>query len=88
MHERAMSAEEKEERKRTRQMAGFTEDQIMSELDGAVNMPTVQFDPVLALGEGTRQLSWIWYSISDRERQMGDVDSCKFCLLSHASVSL
>lgn len=77
MHERAMTAEEKEEHQRTRRMAGFSEEQIVGELDGAVNMPTVQFDPVLALGEGARQLSWIWYSISDQERQTGDVDGCR-----------
>lgn len=77
MHERGMTAEEKEVHKRTRRMAGFTEEQIESELDGATNMPTIQFDPVLALGEGRRQLSWIWYSISERERQSGEVDGCR-----------
>lgn len=76
MHERGMTAEEKEDHIRTRRMAGFSNEQIEGELDGAVNMPTIQFDPVLALGEGRRQLSWIWYTISDRERQIGDVDGC------------
>lgn len=77
MHERAMTAEEEAEHRRTRRMAGFSDDQIEGELEGAVNMPTVQFDPVLSLGEGSRQLSWIWYTISDRERQMGNVDGCE-----------
>lgn len=92
MHERGMTDEEKEEHKRTRRMAGFTEQQIDGELDSAPNMPTVQFDPVLALGEGSRQLSWIWYSISERERQTGDVDGCTFCpigrLLSILTITL
>lgn len=78
MHERAMTAEEKEEHAQTRRMAGFTDEQIDGELDGAPNMPTVQFDPVLALGEGSRQLSWIWYTISDQERQSGEVDGCRW----------
>lgn len=77
MHERAMTAEEQEEHKRTRRMAGFTDEQIEGELDGAVNMPTVQFNPVLALGEGSRQLSWIWYTVTEGERETGDVDGCK-----------
>lgn len=77
MHERGMTAEEKEEHVRTRRMAGFTAEQIDGELDGAANMPTIQFDPVLALGEGRRQLSWIWYTISERERQAGEMDGCK-----------
>jgi len=43
-------------------MAGWTDDAIET-----MNTPVVAFDPRLALGEGQRTLSWIWYSVSERE---------------------
>ena len=61
-----MMDEEKEEYKTTRQMAGLTDDEVIDELK---NVPVVAFNPVLALGEGRRTLSWIWYSVSDSELQ-------------------
>jgi hypothetical protein len=57
--------EEKEQDKLTRRMAGLTDDTI----DEGLITPVVAFDPRLALGEGRRTLSWIWYSISERELQ-------------------
>ena len=64
--ERVMTAEEKEEQRRTRQMAGVTDDSSLTELSHA---PVVVIDPRLALGEGRRTLSWIWYSVSEQELQ-------------------
>jgi hypothetical protein len=66
INERSMTEEEKEEYKTTRRMAGLTEGEVINELD---NVPMVSFNPILALGEGRRTLSWIWYSVSDGELQ-------------------
>jgi hypothetical protein len=63
--ERTMTMEEQAEYKLTRRMAGLTENSS----DNNLNAPVVPFDPRLALGEGRRTLSWIWYSVSDRELQ-------------------
>jgi hypothetical protein len=64
--ERVMTAEEKEEQRCTRQMAGVADDSSLTELSHA---PVVAIDPRLALGEGRRALSWIWYSVSEQELQ-------------------
>ena len=69
--ERTMTIEEKEEYKLTRRMAGLTENSS----DDNLNAPVVPFDPRLALGEGRRSMSWIWYSVSDRKLQ--DDAACK-----------
>jgi hypothetical protein len=65
MSERAMTAEEREQDKLTRRMAGLADESIHEGL----TTPVVAFDPRLALGEGRRTLSWIWYSVSERELQ-------------------
>ena len=64
--EHAMTAEEQEEYTRTRQMAGVVD---QSSTDDLSAVPVVSFDPRLALGEGRRTLSWIWYTVSDQELQ-------------------
>jgi len=64
--ERAMTAEEQAEYIRTRQMAGIVD---QGSTDDLSTVPVVAFDPHLALGEGRRTLSWIWYTISDQELQ-------------------
>ena len=64
--ERVMTAEEKEDECRTRQMAGVADD---NSLTGLPNAPVIAIDPRLALGEGRRTLSWIWYSVSEKELQ-------------------
>jgi hypothetical protein len=61
-----MTEEEKEEYKTTRRMAGLSEGEVIDELENAA---VVAFNPILALGEGRRTLSWIWYSVSDGELQ-------------------
>ena len=64
--ERVMTAEEKEDERRTRQMAGVVDDRSLT---GLSNAPVIAIDPRLALGEGWRTLSWIWYSVSEKELQ-------------------
>ena len=74
--ERTMTMEEKEVYKLTWRMAGLTEDSS----DDNLSAPVVPFDPRLALGEGRQTLSWIWYSVSDRELQ-GDA-ACESLVIS------
>ena len=64
--ERAMMQEEQAEHQRICQMAGWTADLDAEKL---VSTPVVRFDPRLALGEGWRTLSWIWYSVSEQDLQ-------------------
>ena len=79
--ERVMTAEEKEDERRTRQMAGVVDD---SSLTGVSNAPVIAIDPRLALGEGRRTLSWIWYSVSEQELQGSsqevEASECSVCL--------
>jgi len=49
-------------------MAGLPEDGGVKEVEA---VPMVAFDPRLALGEGQRRLSWIWYSVSEGELHEG-----------------
>jgi hypothetical protein len=66
MSERAMTEEEKEEHQRVCRMAGWSGD---GDVHDVVTTPVVRFDPRLALGEGQRTLSWIWYTVSEQELQ-------------------
>ncbi|KIK49962.1 hypothetical protein GYMLUDRAFT_183314, partial [Collybiopsis luxurians FD-317 M1] len=66
--ERALSAEEKEMLRMAQLQAGVTQEEIDIMLnDDISNMPTVPLNPVLALGESKRTLSWIWYTVSGSE---------------------
>lgn len=66
LSEKALVEEEKEENRWTRTMAGLNEHQTTEEgtLD---DVPTTLFNPHLAVGEGHRTLSWIWYSTTGDE---------------------
>lgn len=80
LSEKALINEEKEQRKRTQDMAGIS---TSSAFDNQLNqelLPTL-FNPCLAVGEGHRTLSWIWYSTSNDEivgNTMSQIGSCKF----------
>ncbi|KAF4580677.1 hypothetical protein EYR40_003076 [Pleurotus pulmonarius] len=73
INERALTAEEQEEYRHARLLAGISPESVQGELDGhgvtsgQENAPTVAFNRSLALGEGRRTLSWIWYTVSDEE---------------------
>ncbi|KAF7367949.1 hypothetical protein MSAN_00860000 [Mycena sanguinolenta] len=66
MNERLMNEEEKEDNKKARVLAGLSADGKDDELDifGELEEPTVLFN--LEMGEGTRMLSWIWYTTPQR----------------------
>ena len=83
LSEKALVDEEKEERKRTREIAGISES-TGGGLDENQELPTTVFNPHLAVGEGYRTLSWIWYSTSNDEIVLGDtrIGTRKFFILS------
>jgi hypothetical protein len=81
MHERALNEEEAAVYEQTRRMGGLADKAVLGELDDE-SLPTVTFDPVLALGEGRRTLSWIWYSVTEEERKSGEMDGCKSLTIS------
>jgi hypothetical protein len=60
MNERALNDEEKDEERKARILAGLAPDEEMLDEFGEVVEPTVLFN--LEIGEGTRTLSWIWYT--------------------------
>jgi len=78
LSEKALVEEEKEETRRTRTMAGMKDHQ-MSEEDMTDNVPAGTFNPHLAVGEGYRTLSWIWYSTTGGEINNGVyTGACKY----------
>jgi hypothetical protein len=80
LSEKALIEEEKEETRRTRTMAGMKEYE-MSE-DGMIDIddvPSTTFNPHLAVGEGYRTLSWIWYSTTgDEINNSVSTGACKY----------
>jgi hypothetical protein len=86
LSEKALVNEEREQRKRTHEMAGISESANSTSQDANMlfqDLPLTMFNPHLAVGEGHRTLSWIWYSTSNDEI-IGDttvstrIGSCKF----------
>lgn len=78
LSEKALVEEEKEETRRTRTMAGMEEYHATEE--GTIdNVPAGTFNPHLAIGEGYRTLSWIWYSTTGDEINKGvSTGACKY----------
>ncbi|KAF4582638.1 hypothetical protein EYR40_002561 [Pleurotus pulmonarius] len=83
INERTLNEEEQEEYRRARLLAGMSEETVEGELhglgttSGQENIPTVAFNRSLALGEGRRTLSWIWYTVTDEELMgVGEVQAC------------
>ena len=56
-------------------MAGLDNEHIAKE--DFVNVPITTFNPHLAIGEGYRTLSWVWYSTMGKE--LGDGKSTIAC---------
>ncbi|KAJ7173843.1 hypothetical protein C8R46DRAFT_1215753 [Mycena filopes] len=76
MNERALNDEEKEEDRKAKILAGIAPDADVVDDFGDVVEPTVLFN--LEVGEGTRGLSWIWYTGGTRDGvvdgELHDVD--------------
>ncbi|KAJ7807698.1 hypothetical protein B0H14DRAFT_3091221 [Mycena olivaceomarginata] len=71
MNERALNEEEKEENRKVRRMAGLPQDADGGDLDEYSDPVerTVLFN--LETGEGRRNLSWLWYSGSSKDGDVG-----------------
>jgi hypothetical protein len=67
LSEKALVNEEKEQRKKTNEMAGISTDYTSVDDIPNQDLPPTLFNPHLAVGEGHRTLSWIWYSTSNEE---------------------
>jgi hypothetical protein len=80
LSEKALVIEEKEQRKRTVEMAELTTRGALDVNQVNQNLLPTIFNPHLTVGEGHRTLSWIWYSTSNNEI-IGDktsrIGSCK-----------
>ena len=75
LSEKALADEEQEEMRKAHAMAGLGDEDIVEE--GFVNPPATTFNPHLAVGEGYRTLSWIWYSTTGEEFNKGfSTESC------------
>ena len=85
LSKKALVNEEKEQGKKTREMAGIS---TGKELDNDFlnqELPPTLFNPHLAVGEGHRTLSWIWYSTGTNEiigHTQTRIGSCKSMVLS------
>jgi hypothetical protein len=90
LSEKALVNEEREQRKRTHEMAGISDSTSTTSPDNQhfQELPLTMFNPHLAVGEGYRTLSWIWYSTGNDEI-IGDktvttrIGSCKTFIPSH-----
>jgi hypothetical protein len=49
-----------------------------------VNVPIMTFDPHLAIGEGYRTLSWVWYSATGKE--LGNEKSMIACVSHYIQI--
>jgi hypothetical protein len=66
--ERALTDEEKQEHQAACRMAGFSPADDISDQPAP---PVAAINPILALGEGRRKLSWIWYAVGEGELNDG-----------------
>ena len=87
LSEKALINEEKEQGKKTHKMAGLSTGGHAFDFEVRnQNLPPTLFNPHLAVGEGHRTLSWIWYSTGSSEI-VGDtvtttrIGSCKSVFL-------
>ena len=81
LSEKALIIEEMEQGKKTQEMAGISTAGHAFDIEVRnQNLPLTLFNPHLAVGEGHRTLSWIWYSTGTSEI-LGDtttrIGSCK-----------
>lgn len=67
LSEKALTEEERQENRQTRAMAGLGPDLSAGQKDDFEALPETSFTPRLAVGEGHRTLSWIWYTTTSKE---------------------
>jgi len=67
LSEKALAEEERQENRQTRAMAGLSRDLPAGQQDNFEALPEMLVNPNLAVGEGHRTLSWIWYTTTSKE---------------------
>jgi hypothetical protein len=67
LSEKVLANEEWQENRRTHVMAGLSPDLAVGQNDDFDALPGMSFNPKLAVGEGHRTLSWIWYTMTNKE---------------------
>ena len=67
LNEKALTEEERQENRQTRTMAGLSPDLPAGRQDDFETLPETSANPNLAVGEGHRTLSWIWYTTTNKE---------------------
>lgn len=67
LSEKALTEEERRENMQMRAMAGLSPDLPAGQKDDFEVLPETSLNPTLAVGEGHRTLSWIWYTTTSRE---------------------
>lgn len=67
LSEKALAEEERQENRQTRAMAGLSPDLPAGQWDEFEALPEMLANPNLAVGEGHRTLSWIWYTTTSKE---------------------
>ena len=77
--EKVLADEEQEETRKACHMAGLDNEHVAEE--DFVNVPVMTFNPHLAIGEGYRTLSWVWYSTIGKE--LGNGKSMIACVSRH-----
>lgn len=79
LNEQAIVEEERQEDRRARNLAGLSDEPVLGELDGIEDLPATTATPHLAVGEGHRTLSWIWYSTTGEEFDSNAfAEACEF----------
>lgn len=86
--ERVIIAEEREFEDRMKKMAGLESEDISIAMDAAYStakepLPLTEFIPQLTQGEGTRTISWIWYSTSGEELGNNQTEACTLLVFSY-----
>ena len=77
--ERALMTEERENENRMWKLAGVGKHIVSMDTICSIAqepLPPTEFVPNLARGEGTRTLSWIWYSTSGEELENSSTKAC------------
>ena len=75
----ALMTEERENENRMWKLAGIGKDIVSMDTACSITqepLPSTEFVSNLACGEGTRTLSWIWYSISVEELENSSTKAC------------
>ena len=79
LSEKALTNEEQQENWQTRVMAGLSPELMVGQTENFEALPETSFNPKLAVGEGHRTLSWIWYTTTSKEVNNNHFsDACEF----------